>query len=136
MLTSDTLLPAQAMQLVKLLDTHNVHALMYADDAMFYSEVSEHITRTETWARTFPEHQRPAFKHADPLGATACDVDKIWKFALIDSDIDKLINFTQVVEREIGLTCEWSWHDQVDIAQTGNSKGKRLSSVLSHRVYQ
>ena len=100
---------------------------MYADDAMFYSESTGHITRTETWARSLPENQRPVFKHVDSLGAATHNVDKIWKFALTDSDIDKLKNFTQVVERKIGLTCEWSWHDQVDIAQTGNSKGKRLS---------
>ncbi|WP_410966820.1 HAD hydrolase family protein, partial [Salmonella sp. SAL04277] len=54
-------------------------------------------------------------------------VDNIWKFALTGSDIDKLKNFAQIVKSEIGLTCEWSWHDQVDIAQIGNSKGKRLT---------
>jgi len=32
----------------------------------------------------------------------------------------------QVVEQELQLECEWSWKDQVDIAQKGNSKGKRL----------
>lgn len=30
------------------------------------------------------------------------------------------------MEKELGLACEWSWHDQVDIAKGGNSKGKRL----------
>ena len=126
-LASDPLLPDQARQLVALLDAHNVHGLVYAEEAMFNSESTGHITRTETWARSLPENQRPVFKHVDSLGAATHNVDKIWKFALTDSDIDKLKNFTQVVERKIGLTCEWSWHDQVDIAQTDNSKGKRLS---------
>ncbi len=31
------------------------------------------------------------------------------------------------MEAELGLACEWSWHDQVDIAQRGNSKGRRLA---------
>jgi hydroxymethylpyrimidine pyrophosphatase-like HAD family hydrolase len=30
------------------------------------------------------------------------------------------------VENELGLSCEWSWHDQVDVAKGGNSKGRRL----------
>ncbi|STE46654.1 phosphotransferase [Escherichia coli] len=60
-LASDPLLPDQARQLVALLDAHNVHGLMYADDAMFYSESTGHITRTETWARSLPENQRPVF---------------------------------------------------------------------------
>ncbi|ECZ0852795.1 pyridoxal phosphatase [Salmonella enterica] len=126
-LASDTLHPEQATQLVSLLDAHNVYGLMYADDVMFYSQVTGHITRTETWARSLPEHQRPVFKHVNSLGAAVHDVDNIWKFALTGSDIDKLKNFAQIVKSEIGLTCEWSWHDQVDIAQIGNSKGKRLT---------
>ena len=35
--------------------------------------------------------------------------------------------FGKHVEHELGLECEWSWHDQVDIARGGNSKGKRLT---------
>ncbi|MDU4094726.1 MAG: HAD hydrolase family protein, partial [Pantoea sp.] len=35
--------------------------------------------------------------------------------------------FAELVEQELELACEWSWHDQVDIAQAGNSKGKRLA---------
>jgi Cof subfamily protein (haloacid dehalogenase superfamily) len=31
------------------------------------------------------------------------------------------------VGQTLGLECEWSWHDQVDIARAGNSKGKRLT---------
>ncbi|UMX92268.1 HAD hydrolase family protein [Escherichia coli] len=36
-------------------------------------------------------------------------------------------HFGKHVEHELGLECEWSWHDQVDIARGGNSKGKRLT---------
>jgi hydroxymethylpyrimidine pyrophosphatase-like HAD family hydrolase len=57
-----------------------------------------------------------------PLGEASQNVDAIWKFALTDSDTEKLHRFGQIVERELGLACEWSWHDQVDIAQAGNSK--------------
>ena len=34
------------------------------------------------------------------------------------------------VEHTLGLECEWSWHDQVDIARKGNSKGKRLTQFV------
>uniref|UniRef100_UPI003F563D34 HAD hydrolase family protein n=2 Tax=Enterobacteriaceae TaxID=543 RepID=UPI003F563D34 len=33
----------------------------------------------------------------------------------------------------LGLECEWSWHDQVDIAREGNSKGKRLAQWVASR---
>ncbi len=126
-LASDPLEARQATQLIDLLDSYNVHSLMYADDAMIYQEPTGHIVRTENWARSLPESQRPVFRKVDSLRKTANEVDKIWKFALTGNDVVKLQEFTQVVERELGLACEWSWHDQVDIAQSGNSKGRRLT---------
>lgn len=126
-LASDPLQPNQATQLIDLLDSYNVHSLMYADDAMIYQEPTGHIIRTENWARSLPESQRPVFRKVDSLRESAKAVDNIWKFALTGNDIVKLQEFTEVVERELGLACEWSWHDQVDIAQSGNSKGKRLA---------
>ncbi|MDU5452681.1 MAG: pyridoxal phosphatase [Pseudescherichia vulneris] len=126
-LASDPLQSEQANQLIDLLDSYNVHALMYADDAMIYQEATGHIIRTENWGRSLPESQCPVFRKVSSLRKAAHEVDSIWKFALTDTDIVKLQSFTEIVERELGITCEWSWHDQVDVAQTGNSKGKRLA---------
>ncbi|MDV2901035.1 pyridoxal phosphatase [Phytobacter diazotrophicus] len=125
-IASDPLRAEQASQLIDLLDSHDVHGLMYADDAMFYQEPTGHIIRTSNWANSLPESQRPAFRQVKSLREAAHDVNGIWKFALTDTDIDKLQKFTSTVERELSLACEWSWHDQVDIAQAGSSKGKRL----------
>ena len=58
------------------------------------------------------------------------DVEAIWKFALTDEDTTKLNTFAKHVEETLGLECEWSWHDQVDIARKGNSKGKRLTQYV------
>jgi len=126
-IASDPLQSEQANQLIDLLDAHNVHGLIYADDAMIYQEATGHIIRTENWGRSLPESQRPVFRKVSSLRDAANEAGSIWKFALTDVDIVKLQNFTEAVERELGITCEWSWHDQVDVAQTGNSKGKRLA---------
>ncbi|WP_410965125.1 HAD hydrolase family protein, partial [Salmonella sp. SAL4435] len=61
------------------------------------------------------------------LAQAARDVQAVWKFALTDEDIPKLQQFALDVGKSLGLECEWSWHDQVDIARAGNSKGKRLA---------
>lgn len=126
-ISADPLQPDQATQLVDLLERYDVHSLMYADDAMFYKEPTGHIIRTENWAKSLPESQRPVFKQVSSLREAANEVAGIWKFALTDTDTVKLHKFSQIVERELGLACEWSWHDQIDIAQLGNSKGKRLA---------
>lgn len=126
-IASAPLQPEQALHLIDLLDTYNIHGLMYADDAMIYQEPSGHIIRTENWGKSLPESQRPTFRKVESLRAVAQEVNAIWKFALTDTDIPKLKKFGDVVESKLGLACEWSWHDQVDIAQNGNSKGKRLA---------
>lgn len=61
------------------------------------------------------------------LAETAQQVNAVWKFALTHDDLPQLQHFGKHVEHELGLECEWSWHDQVDIARGGNSKGKRLT---------
>jgi len=126
-LASDPLQPQQANRLIDLLDENDIHGLMYVDDAMLYQESTGHVVRTENWAKSLPESQRPVFRHVSSLREAAHQVDAIWKFALTDEDTVKLQNVAQLVEQELGLACEWSWHDQVDVAQGGNSKGKRLA---------
>lgn len=126
-LSADPLRAEQAAQLIELLDNHNVHGLMYVDNAMLYQRPTGHVLRTENWALSLPEAQRPVFRHVNSLHEAAHAVDAIWKFALTDEDIPKLQSFAQAVEQQLGLACEWSWHDQVDVAQSGNSKGKRLA---------
>ncbi len=126
-LSADPLRAEQAVQLIDLLNAHDVHGLMYVDNAMLYQHLTGHVVRTENWALSLPEAQRPVFRHVDSLHEAAHAVEAIWKFALTDENIPKLQGFAKTVEQQLGLACEWSWHDQVDVAQNGNSKGKRLA---------
>jgi Cof subfamily protein (haloacid dehalogenase superfamily) len=129
-LKSDPLPVAQAQQLITLLDEHDVHGLMYVDDAMLYERPTGHVIRTSNWAQSLPEAQRPVFTQVPSLAQAAQEVSAIWKFALTDEDTGKLNEFARHVETTLGLECEWSWHDQVDIARKGNSKGKRLTQYV------
>ncbi|MCG7779662.1 pyridoxal phosphatase [Lelliottia amnigena] len=129
-LESDPLPVTQALQLIDLLDEHAVHGLMYVDDAMLYERPTGHVIRTRNWALTLPEAQRPVFTQVSTLRQAAQEVNAIWKFALTDENTQKLNEFAAHVEQTLGLACEWSWHDQVDIARKGNSKGKRLTQFV------
>lgn len=126
-LAADPLQPQQATQLIDLLEAHDVHSLMYVDNEMLYQRRTDHVVRSEKWARTLPEAQRPLFRQVSSLREAAHAVDAIWKFALTDEDLPKLRHFTRKVEQQTGLTCEWSWQNQVDVVQTANNKGKRLA---------
>ncbi len=125
-LASDPLEKSQASRVIEMLDQENIHGLLYVDDAMLYQEPTGHVTRTLNWAQSLPEAQRPLFLQVPSLAQAALDAQSIWKFALSHPDTRALQQFAERTEAELGLACEWSWHDQVDIAQAGNSKGKRL----------
>ncbi|WJY13863.1 pyridoxal phosphatase [Pectobacteriaceae bacterium CE90] len=126
--TSETnpLTATQAKNVLHLLDQFDIHGLMYADDAMLYQHSTGHVTRSLAWAETLPELQRPTFTYVKNLFTAADDACAIWKFATSHADSTELNKLAELIEKELGLTCEWSWQDQVDIAQTGNSKGKLL----------
>lgn len=122
---ANPLTPAQAKNVLQLLQRFAIHGLMYADDAMLYQQPAGHITRSLAWAQTLPEAQRPVFQQVNDLNAAADSAHAIWKFAT-HADSAALNDFAGLVQQELGLACEWSWIDQVDIAQRGNSKGKLL----------
>ncbi len=130
-LEADPLPVAQALQLIDMLNEHQVHALMYVDNEMVYETPTGHVLRTRNWAQSLPPEQRPVFTQVDSLAQTAREVNAIWKFALTDENSAKLNAFALEVEQQLGLECERSWHDQVDIARQGNSKGKRLAQWVA-----
>ena len=128
---ADPLPVDQALQLINMLNEHKVHALMYVDNAMVYETPTGHVLRTLNWAQSLPPEQRPVFTQVDSLAQTAREVNAVWKFALTDEDSAKLNAFALEVEQQLGLECERSWHDQIDIARQGNSKGKRLAQWVA-----
>jgi len=125
-MASDPLDSVKAKKVIDLLDYHGIHGLLYVDDAMLYQQPSGHVTRSIAWGQSLPEHQRPNIVQVNSLREAADEAQSIWKFATSHQDLDALHTFAAQVENDLGLACEWSWHDQVDVAKGGNSKGRRL----------
>jgi Cof subfamily protein (haloacid dehalogenase superfamily) len=126
-LAADPLSASQALATLDLLESQQIHGLMYVDDEMLYETPTGHVERTRNWALSLPEDQRPTFRQVDSLRDAARSAQAIWKFALTGESISRLQETTALLEGELNLACEWSWHDQVDVAQAGNSKGMRLA---------
>ncbi|AXF76328.1 pyridoxal phosphatase [Erwinia tracheiphila] len=130
-LKSDPLPNAQAQQVIQLLDEAGIHGLLYVDNAMLWQTETVHVTRTIQWGLSLPEQQRPLFTKVDSLAEEAERADNIWKFALSHTDTVALQRCVDSIQARLGLACEWSWQDQVDIAKSGNSKGKRLAEWVA-----
>jgi len=135
-LRSDPLPKDQAHQVINMLDEAGIPGLLYVDDAMLYQTATGHVTRTINWGLRQPESQRPTFLQVESLSDAVDRVQSVWKFAVAHENIPELKQFSQRVEEQLGLACEWSWHDQFDIAKAGNSKGKRLAEWVAAEGYQ
>jgi Cof subfamily protein (haloacid dehalogenase superfamily) len=125
-ITSDPLDKVKAKKVVDLLEHHGIHGLLYVDDAMLYQNLNGHVSRSIVWGEALPEGQRPNIVKVDSLRDAADRANSVWKFATSHEDLNALRAFAKQAEDDLGLACEWSWHDQVDIAKQGNSKGRRL----------
>lgn len=126
-LEADPLSVSQALQMKEMLDEHEIHSLMYVENAILYERPAAHITRGINWAMTLPEAQRPVFSQTGSFALAAQEASAIWKFALVDENSTKLDAFVQQVQNSLDLTCERSWVHEVDVVQKGNSKGYRLA---------
>ncbi|STQ45680.1 pyridoxal phosphate (PLP) phosphatase [Ewingella americana] len=120
------LIKSKPKKVVDLLEQHGIHGLLYVDDAMLYQHLNGHVSRSIVWGEALPEGQRPNIVKVDSLRDAADQANSVWKFATSHEDLDALRAFAKQVEDDLGLACEWSWHDQVDVAKQGNSKGRRL----------
>lgn len=134
-LVADPLEKTQALRVIERLNEENIHGLLYVDDAMLYQTPTDPVTRTLNWAHSLPQAQRPLFLQVPDLAQAANEATSIWKFALSHPDTRALQQFAARTEAELGLACEWSWHDQIDIAQAGNSKGKRLAQWVARQGF-
>lgn len=124
-LASNPLSAQEASQALSYLQGTEIQHLMYVDDAILY-QFPHTVVRTLAWSDSLPEHQRPNIQQTESFQDAIHTVNAIWKLATSSSDLVKLREISEQIEENVGLECEWSWFDQVDITKKGNSKGMRL----------
>ncbi|AKJ41951.1 pyridoxal phosphatase [Pragia fontium] len=125
-LSGTPLTKTQAIRVAQLLRDYPIQSLMYIDNAMTFEQRDDNITRWYAWSERLPENQRPNILHVDTFETAINNAENVWKFATSSEDTDALNHFSALIEDELGLSCERSWHNQIDLAQQGNSKGNRL----------
>lgn len=117
----------QAEQVLILMAEHQIHGFMYIDDAMIYDQPTDLVTRMQRWSSTLAADLQPDIHQVTSLQQTLAQVEAIWKFAVSDTDSSRLQRFAADISEKLALECEWSWLDQLDVAQCGNNKGQRLA---------
>lgn len=115
----------QALQLLNLIRQQQLHCLLYVQDAMIYEQPDETTERWHKWSMQLPEKFRPNIYQVTSYEEAIENSDAIWKFVTLAPE-PELLNFSQVINDNMGLACDISWHNQMDITQQGNSKGNLL----------
>lgn len=132
-LQANPIMPHQACQVLDLMADYQIDGFMYVDNAMLYQSETDLVSRMLRWGQRQEEHLRPLITRVTSLAEAVSQVENIWKFALSDQDVARLGDFVTRIEQQPGLECEWSWQDQVDVAQRGNNKGWRLAQWAADR---
>lgn len=121
----------QALFLLRKIRESGIHALMYIRDSITYERIEPHLARMLRWIDTQHPRDRAAFQQVARFEDVAVTADIVWKFALTHPITQPLIELVAEVQRDMGLACEWSGSNRVDIAQGGNSKGALLGRWLT-----
>lgn len=134
-LEKNPLSKAQAHQLLWISRKHGIYCMVYVDDAMAYETRSHHRKSLMDWAATLKERVRPRFRQVDRFEDLIDEVETVWKFDTASDDIPALRAFEQDIQTTMGLSCEWSSDNSMDVVQRGNSKGARLAEwVAQHGI--
>ena len=124
----------QALLLLQRIRERGILALMYVENAMTFEVTEPHLARMLAWAESFPPAERPALRRIANFEDEAIRARTIWKFVVTHPMREPLRTFIAEIEREMGLSCEWTDENRVDIAQSGNSKGALLAQWIESQA--
>lgn len=130
-LLANPLSKVQAHQLLDIARRHGIYCMVYVDEVMAYEQTCDFLRRLMAWSAGLPERVRPALRQVDSFEALIDEADAIWKFATACDDAATMDEFVHEVQERMGLSCEASSRNRVDVAQTGNTKGARLAEWIS-----
>ncbi len=133
-LISDPLDKDTARALVSWAERHDIHMLLYADDAIIYEAVNENLQSFNAWVATVPAAVQPLVRPVN--GSFANDIDQVknvWKVLVTAENGPKMMECLKEIETSLPVDCEWSWENRVDINPRGNSKGKRLEELATQK---
>ena len=123
---SNPLSKDQARRIIKVARERNMHILMYVEDAMTYEVLNPHMEKLSNWAKAQPEIVRPNIKKINDALAVMESAHSIHKFVLSHTDQQQFLSGYQHIQTMTDLSCERSWVDRIDIANSGNTKGNTL----------
>lgn len=113
---------------------HDIEMVLYVDHMMVAEHFDARMQGLKDWAETVPAALRPDL-HLSARGFEA-EIDAaehVWKIVVSHDDPRAIAPYVEEVSGLLPVSCEWSWHNRVDITRSGNSKGKLLAELVRQR---
>lgn len=130
-LTANPLSWQQSRTIIELSEIFDLNLLTYTESAMNYTRLNDHMIKFTKWVETCNEDVRPNVQKLTNFYELLANQETILKFVISHSDNNILKKATEKLSKE-QFSCEWSWYDRVDIANVGNTKGRRLLELLTY----
>jgi Cof subfamily protein (haloacid dehalogenase superfamily) len=125
-LAGDPLTRDEARALLALVRKHAIRAMVYDRDFIAYESIDGHFARLRAWGASLPEALQPRIEAVASYERLVEEAETIWKFTAAGEDRTALLAFVAEIERNLGLSCEWSGPGRLDVTRAANSKGNRL----------
>lgn len=117
---------AKAREMITLGRRHDVHILLYVDDAMTFEATTPHLDGMMAWAATFPEATRPRLRRVANFEETIEAVPHVWKLVVNSENTEAITAWHREATALSGFNIESSWINRWDVMVAGASKGPRL----------
>ncbi len=125
-IVGDPLSQALARRLLEICRRHDVHCLVYTEDAMNFEVENAHIARLRAWADAVVSPVRPTLRRVDDFDRLIGAASTVWKFVVSHDDPAVLSAWQAESETDSDYAVESSWRNRFDVVRAGNSKGRRL----------
>ncbi|HXP98420.1 MAG TPA: pyridoxal phosphatase, partial [Telmatospirillum sp.] len=126
-LAANPLKKDQARALVALSRRHGLHNFVYTEDAMTFEDENDHVKGLRVWAEDLPARVKPTMRKVDNFEEVIEQALVIWKLVISHPVTAVLDAGIAEMKRDVEVSYESSWHNRMDVAQLGNSKGGRLA---------
>lgn len=125
--------PMKKEDCLKVLDIcrkHNVYYHFYTDDTFFTEKLEKSALKYSEWNKTLNEKDRINLEVIEePYQVIKDSNEKIFKFLILDDDIDLLRKIREELSQVPGIVCCKSRYDNLEIMNSGVEKGKAVKSL-------
>ena len=132
-ISGNPLAQSDAQHLLQLVRKHAIDTMIYVGEFMAYETDSVHYANVRRWSDALPENVRPRIEQVPSFERLLEERPVIWKYFSAGDDIPAMQAFAEEVETDLGLSCEWSGHNRLDITRADNSKGIRLAEWIGQQ---